>query len=68
MAEPIAAEPEEAEKLAAADQRNVCGPSRVDGPVSFGVRHIAPCMAELHRASPALVAEMGLNYLTNFLH
>lgn len=34
---------------------------RVNGPVSFGVRHIAPLMADFHRAHPAVTVELGLN-------
>lgn len=61
MAGRIVADLEEAETLTAADQRNVRGLLRVNGPVSFGARHIAPLMAEFHRIHPALVVELGLN-------
>lgn len=61
MAERLVADMEEAEALTAADQRNVRGLLRVNGPVSFGARHIAPLMAEFHRAYPELVVELGLN-------
>jgi DNA-binding transcriptional LysR family regulator len=61
MADRIVADLEEAETLTAADQRNVRGLLRVNGPVSFGVRHVAPLMAEFHLAYPSLIVELGLN-------
>lgn len=61
MAERIVADLEDAETLTAADQRNVRGLLRVNGPVSFGVRQIAPLMAAFQRAYPELTVELGLN-------
>ena len=61
MAERIVAELEEAETLTAANQRNVRGLLRVNGPVTFGAHQIAPLMADFNNAYPALTVELGLN-------
>jgi DNA-binding transcriptional LysR family regulator len=59
--ERILAEVEEAEASAAAERMEVTGTLRVNAPVSFGVRELAPLMAELGRVHPALTIDMGLN-------
>ena len=59
--ERVLAEIEEAEAAAAAERVEVTGTLRVNVPVSFGVREIAPLMAEFSRLHPALTVEMGLS-------
>ena len=59
--ERILAELAEAEATAAAERIEVTGTLRVNAPVSFGVRELAPLMAEFSRAHPALTVDMGLN-------
>jgi len=59
--ERILAELAEAEAAAAAERIEVMGMLRVNAPVSFGVRELAPLMAEFSRLHPALTVDMGLN-------
>jgi DNA-binding transcriptional LysR family regulator len=59
--ERILAELAEAEAAAAAERIDVTGMLRVNAPVSFGVRELAPLMAEFSRMHPALTVDMGLN-------
>lgn len=59
--ERILAELAEAEAAAAAERIEVTGILRVNAPVSFGVRELAPLMAEFSRMHPALTVDMGLN-------
>jgi DNA-binding transcriptional LysR family regulator len=59
--ERILAEVEEAEATAAADRVEVTGMLRVNAPVSFGIREIAPLMADFAQRHPALTIDMGLN-------
>jgi DNA-binding transcriptional LysR family regulator len=59
--ERILAELAEAEAAAAAERVEVTGTLRVNAPVSFGVRELAPLMAAFSRAHPALTVDMGLN-------
>lgn len=59
--ERILAELAEAEAAAAAERFEVTGTLRVNAPVSFGVRELAPLMAEFSRMHPALTVDMGLN-------
>jgi DNA-binding transcriptional LysR family regulator len=59
--ERILAELAEAEAAAAAERFEVTGTLRVNAPVSFGVRELAPLMAEFSRTHPALTVDMGLN-------
>ncbi|MGF9764614.1 LysR family transcriptional regulator [Microvirga sp. 0TCS3.31] len=59
--ERILAELAEAEAIAAAERIEVTGTLRLNAPVSFGVREIAPLMAEFSRLHPALTVDMGLN-------
>ncbi len=60
-AERIIADVEEAEAAAAADRLEVHGTLRLNVPVSFGVREIAPLLPEFSAAYPSLVVELGLN-------
>lgn len=60
-AERILAEFEEADAAAAAATVEVRGTLRLNAPVSFGVREIAPLLPELSRRHPALTVELGLN-------
>ena len=59
--ERILTELAEAEAAAAAERFEVTGTLRVNAPVSFGVRELAPLMAEFSRLHPALTVDMGLN-------
>lgn len=60
-AERILAELEEAEAIAAAERVEARGTLRVNAPVGFGVREIAPLMPDFARRHPALTVELGLN-------
>jgi DNA-binding transcriptional LysR family regulator len=60
-AERILGELEEADATAAAERVEVTGMLRVNAPVSFGVREIAPLMADFSRQHPALSVDLGLN-------
>jgi DNA-binding transcriptional LysR family regulator len=60
-AERILAEVEEAEASAAADRVDPRGTLRVNAPMSFGVRQIAPLMPEFSRSYPAVSVDLGLN-------
>lgn len=59
--ERILAEVEEADATAVAERMEVTGTLRINAPVSFGVREIAPLMAEFTRLHPALAVDLGLN-------
>ncbi|MCD6072760.1 MAG: hypothetical protein K0S42_3276 [Microvirga sp.] len=59
--ERILAELAEAESAAVAERIEVTGILRVNAPVSFGVRELAPLMAEFSRLHPAITVDMGLN-------
>ena len=59
--ERILAEVQEAEATAAAERVEVTGLLRVNAPVSFGIREIAPSMADFAQRHPALTIDMGLN-------
>ena len=59
--ERILAELKEAAASAAAERIEVTGVLRVNAPVSFGVRELAPLMPEFSRAHPGLTVDMGLN-------
>lgn len=52
---------EEADAVAAAETAEVRGTLRINAPVSFGVREVAPVLADLAAAHPALTVELGLN-------
>src|ERR1700733_7331 len=60
-AERIVSELEEAEALANANQLAARGVLRVNAPVSFGVRKIAPLLAEFSSQHSQVVVELGLN-------
>jgi DNA-binding transcriptional LysR family regulator len=59
--ERILAELAEAEAAAAAERLEVTGTLRLNAPVSFGVRELAPLMADFSGMHPALTVDMGLN-------
>lgn len=60
-AERILADIEDADAAAASATVEVRGTLRLNAPVSFGVREIAPLLPELSRRHPALTVELGLN-------
>lgn len=65
-AERILAEVEEAEAAASAERVEVRGMLRVNAPLSFGFREVAPLMAEFSRLHPAVTVDLGLN--DRFVH
>jgi DNA-binding transcriptional LysR family regulator len=60
-AERILAEIEEAEAAASADRVEARGMLRVNVPVSFGIREIAPLLPEFARSHPLVTVDLGLN-------
>jgi DNA-binding transcriptional LysR family regulator len=60
-AERILAEWDEAEAEATAERLDVSGTLRVNAPLSFGFRQIAPLMPELGALYPGLTIDLGLN-------
>lgn len=60
-AERILAEWTEAEALATAERLEVSGTLRVNAPLSFGFRHIAPLMPDFTDRHPGLTVDLGLN-------
>lgn len=60
-AERILVDVEEAEAAASADRIEVRGTLRLNAPVSFGVREIAPLLPYFAESYPSLVVELGLN-------
>lgn len=60
-AERILAELQEAEAAAAADKLVVRGLLRVNVPVTFGMREVAPVLHELSAIHPNLTIDLGLN-------
>lgn len=60
-AERILAELEEAEAVASADRFEARGTLRVNAPVSFGMREIAPLLPDFAKANPAVTIDLGLN-------
>ena len=60
-AERILSEWEEAEATASAERVEVSGMLRVNAPLSFGFRQIAPLMPALARQHPGLIVDLGLN-------
>ena len=60
-AERIIADLEEADASAAAERVEVTGTLRINAPVSFGIREIAPILNEFCCKHPALTVDMGLN-------
>lgn len=59
--ERILAELEEAEAVASADRLEARGTLRVNAPLSFGMREIAPLLPDFAKASPAVTIHLGLN-------
>jgi DNA-binding transcriptional LysR family regulator len=59
--ERLLGELEEADAAASAERVEVTGTLRVNAPVSFGVREIAPLLATFSRMHPALAVDLGLN-------
>jgi DNA-binding transcriptional LysR family regulator len=60
-AERILSEVEEADATATAERVEVAGTLRVNAPVSFGVREIAPLLSGFAQLHPALTLDMGLS-------
>jgi len=60
-AERILGEVEEADALASASAVEVRGTMRVNVPVSFGIREIAPLIPDFARIHPTLTIDLGLN-------
>ena len=52
---------EEAERAVSADRLEPRGLLRLNVPVSFGTRHVAPLLAEFCRRHPRVTVELGLN-------
>jgi DNA-binding transcriptional LysR family regulator len=59
--ERILGEVDEADASISADTVEVRGTLRVNVPVSFGIREIAPLLPEFTRNHPALTVDLGLN-------
>lgn len=59
--ERILADVEEADAVAAADRAEVRGTLRVNAPLSFGFREIAPLIPAFSTAHPSLVVDLGLS-------
>jgi DNA-binding transcriptional LysR family regulator len=59
--ERILADLEEAEALATRDRVEPRGTLRLNVPLSFGVREVAPALADFARAYPAVSVDLGLN-------
>lgn len=59
--ERILAELAEADAAVAAEHAEVQGTLRLNAPVSFGIREIAPLLPEFLRLHPALKIDLGLN-------
>lgn len=60
-AERILSEIEDADVAASAETMHVRGTLRLNAPVSFGIREIAPLLPELARRHPDLTVDLGLN-------
>lgn len=60
-AERILAEWDEAEAIASAERLEVNGTLRVNAPLSFGYRQIAPLMPDFAALHPQLTVDLGLN-------
>lgn len=60
-AERILEELEEADAIAAAERIEVSGTLRINAPVSFGVRVLAPMLPEFSALHPALHLDLGLS-------
>jgi DNA-binding transcriptional LysR family regulator len=57
----ILSEIEDADAAATADTVQVRGTLRLNAPVAFGIREIAPLLPELSRRHPDLTVDLGLN-------
>ncbi|MBU2531113.1 MAG: LysR family transcriptional regulator, partial [Alphaproteobacteria bacterium] len=60
-AERILSEIEDADAAASAETIEVRGTLRLNAPVSFGIREVAPLLPELSRRHPDLTVDLGLN-------
>jgi DNA-binding transcriptional LysR family regulator len=60
-AERILDDVDEADAVVSADTLEVRGTLRVNVPVSFGIREIAPILPEFAKEHPALTVDLGLN-------
>jgi DNA-binding transcriptional LysR family regulator len=60
-AERILAELEDAEAAVSAERLEARGTLRVNVPVSFGIREIAPLLPEFTRSYPSVTVDLGLN-------
>jgi DNA-binding transcriptional LysR family regulator len=60
-AERILADLEEADAAASVDRLEARGMLRVNAPVSFGIREIAPLLPDFSRLYPSLKVDLGLN-------
>jgi DNA-binding transcriptional LysR family regulator len=60
-AERILSELAEADATASADHLEVQGTLRINAPVSFGIREIAPLLPDFARLHPSLKVDLGLN-------
>ena len=60
-AERILAELEDAEAAVSAERLEARGTLRVNVPVSFGIREIAPLLPEFARSHPSVTVDLGLN-------
>jgi DNA-binding transcriptional LysR family regulator len=60
-AERILADIEEAEAKASVDRLEVRGTLRINAPVSFGFREVAPLLPDFARLHPSLTIDLGLN-------
>lgn len=60
-AERILADIEEADARAARASFEVCGTLRLNAPLSFGIRELAPLIPAFSRRHPALTIDLGLN-------
>jgi DNA-binding transcriptional LysR family regulator len=59
--ERILAEIEEADAIAAAERVQPAGTLRLNAPVSFGVRRIAPALVDFQKEYPSINVDFGLN-------
>lgn len=59
--ESILADIEEADADAARESAEVRGTLRLNAPVSFGIREVAPLLSELSQRCPDLIVDLGLN-------
>ena len=60
-AERVLAELEDAEAAVSAERLEARGTLRVNVPVSFGIREIAPLLPEFARSHPSVTVDLGLN-------